>query len=85
MTLEGEVARLIRGGATSSRTLELTELEQVCVFTDVAEPPVLSALCDFSAPVRLVVDRPCNEMAFMMAHDADPFNCWDAGQTLAQE
>jgi len=37
----------------------------------------------FSAPVRLRMSRSAEDLAFLMAHDADPFNRWDAGQELA--
>ncbi len=64
--------------------LELREAEQVFTFHDVGTRPVLSALRNFSAPVRLEMTRDADELAFSMAHDSDPFNRWDAAQTFAQ-
>jgi aminopeptidase N len=39
-------------------------------------------LRDFSAPVRFEMERSRDELAFLMAHDSDAFNRWDAGQEL---
>jgi aminopeptidase N len=46
---------------------------------------VPSLLRGFSAPVKLRLARERRELAFLMAHDSDAFNRWDAGQALAQE
>ena len=71
-------------GATT-RVLELREAEQRFVFTGLSEVPVPSVLRGFSAPVRLRLERSRAELAFLMAHDSDSFNRWDAGQTLATQ
>ena len=63
--------------------LELSESEQTFTFTNIDEKPVFSLLRGFSAPVKLEFDRSREELAFLFAHDPDPFNRWDAGQTLA--
>ncbi|MDE1148432.1 MAG: aminopeptidase N [Azospirillaceae bacterium] len=78
LTLEGEAAP---GGTT--RTLALTEAEQTFTFTGVTQPPVPSLLRGFSAPVRLSFPHDDSALTFLMAHDSDPFNRWEAGQTLA--
>jgi len=70
-------------GVVTSRVLELTEAEQTFVFEGVAEEPVASLLRDFSAPVKLEMERSAESMALQMAHDEDAFNRWDAGQQLA--
>jgi len=74
-----------RPGAPGTRVLELTEAEQTFVFDDVPTEPVPSLLRDFSAPVRLRMDRARSDLAFLLSHDSDPFNRWEAGQTLATE
>ena len=51
----------------------------------VASRPVLSALRGFSAPVTLSTDAPPQDRYVLMAADADLFNRWQAGQSLAQE
>ncbi len=69
--------------APTTRLLELREPEQVFTFVDVPEKPVPSLLRGSSAPVKLDFERSAAELAFLMAHDSDPFQRWDAGQTLA--
>jgi len=63
--------------------LLLTEKEQTFVFEKVSEKPVASLLRNFSAPVKLQMQQSDEELAFLMAHDTDDFNRWDAGQRLA--
>ncbi|MGD8616678.1 MAG: aminopeptidase N [Gammaproteobacteria bacterium] len=69
--------------AGTHRMLELTEETQSFVFVGLDEPPTPSLVRGFSAPVRVEIDRSAEELAFLFAHDPDPFNRWDAGQTLA--
>ena len=69
--------------AATDRVLAITEPEQTFVFEDVAEPPVPSLLRGFSAPVRLKYDYKPEELLFLMSHDSDGFNRWNAGQELA--
>jgi aminopeptidase N len=66
-----------------TRVLELVDAQQTFVFADIEEKPVPSILRDFSAPVVLEFDYSDGELAFLMAHDSDPFNRWEAGQRLA--
>ncbi len=68
-------------------TLILKEARQQFSFQLPAgsEEPVCSLLRDFSAPVKLKQGYRDRELAFLMAHDADPFNRWDAGQQLAMK
>ena len=66
-----------------TRVFPLTEAETKLVFVDVTEPPVASILRGFSAPVVLRHDYSDAELTHLMAHDADPFNRWEAGQVLA--
>ncbi|MCP3915356.1 MAG: aminopeptidase N [bacterium] len=64
------------------RVLELTDREARFVFTGIDAAPVPSVLRGFSAPVVLEMTRSADELAFLMAHDVDSFNRWDAGQEL---
>jgi aminopeptidase N len=70
-------------GAYEKGIFKLTEKEQVLVFADVKEEPVPSLLRDFSAPIKLNYDFSRDELLFLMQHDRDGFNRWDAGQNLA--
>lgn len=67
------------------RVLELREATQAFTFTGVESAPVPSLLRDFSAPMKLALERSRDELAVLFANDTDPFSRWDAGQTLAQE
>lgn len=68
-----------------SQVLLLESESDTFAFSGLNREPVASVLRGFSAPVRLRMDRSDTELAFLMAHDADSFNRWDAGQTLAKK
>ncbi|MGQ9831149.1 MAG: aminopeptidase N [Thermochromatium sp.] len=65
-----------------TRLLELTEPEHRFTFIGLSERPVPSILRGFSAPVRVHDDLSDADRMFLMAHDSDGFNRWDAAQTL---
>ncbi|MBW8365098.1 MAG: aminopeptidase N [Rhizobium sp.] len=67
----------------TTRVLSLTEPTQTFVFEAIPAAPVASLLRDFSAPVQLEFEQTDAELAHLMAHDADAFNRWEAGQRLA--
>ncbi len=72
--------------APTERVLVLTEAEQTFVFQQVNQVAVPSLLRQFSAPVWLS----CNdddeaELLHLLAHDSDPFNRWEAAQTLMMQ
>jgi aminopeptidase N len=75
--LDGEGRDLI-----GTRVIDLTEAEQTVVFDNLAGEPVPSLLRGFSAPVRVQIARRQGELAFLFGHDSDPFQRWEAGQTL---
>jgi len=62
--------------------LELTEQSQNFVFENVPSQAIVSILRGFSAPVKLEMQRPLTELAFLLQHDNDSFNRWEAGQQL---
>ena len=64
-------------------TLHLTEAEQTFIFEQLPQPPVVSILRGFSAPVILKMERSLEELAFLLRYDSDTFNRWEAGQQLA--
>ena len=71
--------------AAPTRVLEMTEAEQSFEFTGLSARPVPSILREFSAPVILRRTATDAERAFLLAHDTDPFNKWEAGRALARE
>ena len=70
-------------GGPLEQVLELTEAEHRFEFHGLAERPVPSLLRDFSAPVRVQYPWSREQLLFLMSHDPDGFNRWDAGQRLA--
>lgn len=64
-------------------TLDFIKDEQSFIFENVPSKPTLSLLRGFSAPVKLVMDRPLDELAFLLSNDNDSFNRWEAGQQLS--
>ena len=81
LCLKGEVLDL----ALTERIVELREQEQTFVFTGLTAKPMPSLLRGFSAPVLLDMERSQEDLAFLLAHDSDSFNRWDAGQELFAE
>ncbi|MHA6494446.1 aminopeptidase N [Pseudomonas borbori] len=76
----------LQGEAASdalSRVIAITEAEQVVTFVDVPEQPLPSLLRGFSAPVKLSFPYSRDQLMFLMQHDSDGFNRWDAGQQLS--
>ncbi|OBZ22962.1 aminopeptidase N [Pseudomonas protegens] len=67
----------------SSRVLSVTEAEQTFTFVEIAEQPLPSLLRGFSAPVKLSFPYNRDQLMFLMQHDSDGFNRWDAGQQLS--
>ncbi len=70
------------GQRLAAKVLELNQAEQSFVFEGIASPPTPSLLRGFSAPVILDYPYTDAELAFLMAHDDDDFNRWEAGQRL---
>ncbi|EGG98668.1 Membrane alanine aminopeptidase N [gamma proteobacterium IMCC2047] len=71
------------GEEVYSHVLDVLDAEHTFVFADMPEKPVPSLLRGFSAPVKLTYDYSREELMFLMKHDTDGFNRWDAGQKLS--
>ncbi|MBW6521093.1 MAG: aminopeptidase N [Desulfoarculaceae bacterium] len=69
---------------TPESLLQLRQEKQSFSFSDLAEKPVLSFLRGFSAPVKVELFQGREELAFLMAHDSDLFNRWDAANRLSE-
>jgi aminopeptidase N len=65
--------------------LELNSPEQTFEFRGLAARPIPSILRGFSAPVIVERASTPEERAFLLAHDTDPFNKWEAGRALAKD
>ena len=82
----GQIALQLAGetvASGTSRVLSVTQAEQTFTFVGVNEKPLPSLLRGFSAPVKLSFDYSRDQLMFLMQHDSDGFNRWDAGQQLS--
>ncbi|AMN54217.1 aminopeptidase N [Labrenzia sp. CP4] len=75
----------VEGANVAGDVLVLDKAHQDVVFHNIAAAPVLSLLRGFSAPVRLNQPLHSEELLFQAAQDRDPFNRWQAVQTLAMQ
>ena len=87
LLLEGETAGDLSASGQHAeeitRVLSLRQREERYVFTEVPAPPVPSLLRNFSAPVNVKFAYSEADLTHLMAHDANAFNRWEAGQRLA--
>lgn len=63
--------------------LDVTGARETFIFDSIEERPLPSLLRGFSAPVRVKYDYTRDDLLFLMEHDSDHFNRWDACQRLA--
>jgi aminopeptidase N len=75
--------KLADGRSLRRDVLLLAKSAETFVFSDLAEAPVPSLNRGFSAPVKLIANVSSDDLRFLAAHDSDPFNRWQAMQTLA--
>lgn len=66
-----------------TQVLHLQKPEQTFMFENIGAKPVPSILRNFSAPVKLKTDLSDADLQFLMVHDSDGFNRWEAGQTFS--
>lgn len=71
------------GKINNEAVLEIDQREQTIVLNKVTERPTPSLLRGFSAPVKLEIKQSNDTLSFLMAHDDDPFNRWEASQSAA--
>jgi aminopeptidase N len=76
---EGNDIALEQGG---SQLLEVTQAEQTFSFDNIPCKPVPSLLRGFSAPVKMDFDYSREQLVFLISHDSDGFNRWEAAQKL---
>ncbi len=77
--LEGET----KAPAPGTRMLALREAVERFEIVGLAAEPVPSLLRGFSAPVIVRYPYSDAQLTFLMAHDSDGFNRWDAAQSLS--
>ncbi|HMA71502.1 MAG TPA: aminopeptidase N [Xanthobacteraceae bacterium] len=74
---------LAGGGKVDRGVVTLTKTKESFVFVGLDERPVVSLNRGFSSPVKLTANLRDGDLAFLAAHDTDPFNRWEAVQALA--
>jgi aminopeptidase N len=82
----GEISLRLQGedaAVGTTRVLAVDQPEQTFTFVDVPEQPLPSLLRGFSAPVKLDFPYSRDQLMFLMQHDSDGFNRWEAGQQLS--
>ncbi|MEZ7984006.1 MAG: aminopeptidase N [Paracoccaceae bacterium] len=68
----------------ATTVLEMDQREMSFSFDGLNSRPFPSILRDFSAPVILEQEVNNDRLAFLLAHDTDPFNKWAAGEALGR-
>ncbi len=71
-------------GKIKTGAIEITKAKQSFKFVDVNEPPMLSINRGFSAPIVLKSNVTEAEQLFLVGHDSDSFNRWEAAQTIGK-
>src|SRR5262249_56986163 len=74
---------LEHGGAVERGMLTVAKSAESFTFAGVAERPALSLNRGFAAPIKVSVNAGTDDLKFLAAHDSDPFNRWQAVQSLA--
>ena len=81
---KGELLSLNSEGE-KEQVLHLKASEETFTFTGCQSKPLPSLLRNFSAPVRVRYGYSKEDLVFLMKHDTDSFNRWDACQRLGVE
>ena len=76
---------LSRTGTEISKASELQRAKQTFTFRNVTQKPVLSLNRCYSAPVMIKYQASLQDQLYLLAHDSDSFNRWEAGQSISQE
>jgi aminopeptidase N len=73
----------VSGGDVRDDMIVLAADSAEITFEGIANRPVASLFREFSAPVKIETDRSASDELFLARHDSDPFNRWQALQTVA--
>ena len=80
----GDLPLVVANGPAPERgVMILDKPAQTFIFGGITEPPVLSINRGFSAPIKLDANLNSDDLRALAARDSDPFNRWQAVQTLA--
>ena len=70
------------GGATPEQVVSMTGENESFTFREIKEKPIPSLFRGFSAPVIAHYDYSIDDLIFLLIHDTDLFNRWEAGQLI---
>jgi aminopeptidase N len=80
-----DIPLILKGKNTlKSGVLEILESRECFKFKNISEAPALSINRGFSAPVVLKSNVTAREQLFLIGHDSDNFNRWEAAQTIGK-
>lgn len=65
--------------------LEVKDKEQVFTFDNIDQKPFVSLNRNFSSPVKIESPLDTQDYIFLMGHDTNEFNRWDAAQEIAMQ
>ena len=74
---------LADGNALADGVIVLTQAVERVVLSGVDKNPAVSLNREFSAPIKLTLNHSPDDLLLLAARDRDPFNRWQALQTLA--
>ncbi len=77
-----DMAALRADGTPFDGLMLLTQESENLTLSGLAARPCLSLNRSFAAPIQVVADLSDADLAFLAGHDSDPFNRWQAAQTL---
>ncbi|HEY4203301.1 MAG TPA: aminopeptidase N [Devosiaceae bacterium] len=75
----------VSGGDVRGDLIVLSGDSAELKFEGIANRPVASLFREFSAPVKIEANVPREDQLFLARHDSDPFNRWQALQSIASE
>ncbi len=65
-----------------SSLIEMKQKKESFTFEKISQKPILSLNREFSAPIIIDTPLTLKDYTFLMAHDSDSFNRWEASQEL---
>ena len=70
------------GHSQEEQTISLLKSRESFTFKNVTQPPIPSLFREFSSPIIMDFEYTDEELLYLLAHDDDAFNRWEAGQQL---
>tara|TARA_B110000908_G_scaffold37465_1_gene45009 strand:+ start:6345 stop:8960 length:2616 start_codon:yes stop_codon:yes gene_type:complete len=80
--LGSDGTELLSGG---TRLINLKKEKQSFLFKNILEKPIPSILRGFSAPIKIKNGLSRSEKIFLIGHDSDSFNRWEAAQEISTD